>query len=106
MKIQALGGCCKKSTANYEATIQAVKELGLDVEVEHVSDFEELIKLGVMSTPGLVVNGKIISVGRALNVNQAKELISKALKSTNDCSCSDNCDCGDDCFCDDNCGCK
>lgn len=106
MKIQALGGCCKKSTANYEAIIQAVKELGLNVEVEHVSNFEEIIKLGVMSTPGLVVNGKILSVGRALSVGQAKELISKALKGTSDCGCDDNCDCEDDCCRDDNCNCK
>ena len=93
MKIQALGGCCQKSTANYEAVVQAVKELGLDVEVEHVTDFDEIMKLGVMATPGLVVDGKILSVGRALNVKQAKELIGKVTKKDGGCCCGGNCGC-------------
>jgi len=88
MKIQALGGCCQKSAANYEAIVQAVKELKLDVEVEHVSDFDEIMKLGVMATPGLVIDGKILSVGRALNVKQAKELISKVIEKKPDCCCN------------------
>ncbi|MDY0345381.1 MAG: thioredoxin family protein [Bacilli bacterium] len=105
MKIQALGGCCKKSTANYEAIVQAVKELELKVEVEHVTDFDEIMNLGVMSTPGLAVDGKILSVGRALNVQQAKELISKVVKNESNCCCGDDCDCGDDCNCEDDCDC-
>ena len=86
MKIQALGGCCKKSTANYEAIVEAVKELELNVVVEHVSDMDEIMNLGVMATPGLAIDGKIYSSGRALNVSQAKELIQKALNKTG-CSC-------------------
>lgn len=105
MKIQALGGCCKKSTSNYEAIVQAVKELDLKVEVEHVTDFDEIMKLGVMSTPGLAINGIILSVGRALNVMQAKELINKVMKSESECSCGERCDCGDNCECEDGCDC-
>ena len=71
MKIQTLGGCCKKSTSNHEAVVEAVKELGLDVIVENVSD----------------INEKVLSAGRSLNVNQAKELISKVLLNS---SCCDN----------------
>ena len=100
MKIQALGGCCQKSTANYEAIVEAVKELGLNVEVEHITDFNEIMKLGVMSTPGLVIDGKILAVGRSLNVKQAKELIAKVAKNEEKCCCEDDCDCGDDCKCD------
>ena len=79
MKIQALGGCCKKSTANYEAIVEAAKELGIADEVIHVTDVEEIMSLGVMSTPGLVIDGKVMSVGRALNVKEAKALIEKAM---------------------------
>jgi len=86
MKIQALGGCCKKSTANYEAIVEAVKELGLNDEVIHVSDMNEIMSMGVMATPGLAIDGKILSVGRTLNVKQAKELIKKAMDS-NTCNC-------------------
>lgn len=87
MEIKALGGCCKKSIANYEAICEAVKELGLATEVIHVKDMEEIMALGVMATPGLVVNGKILAVGRALNTKQAKELITKAISTNCDCGC-------------------
>ena len=91
MKIQALGGCCKKSQTNYEAIVLAVKELGLDVEVEHVIDMNEIINLGVMATPGLVVDGKVLSVGRALNVKQAKELIKGIINKESCCNkCSNS----------------
>jgi len=84
MEIKALGGCCKKTIANYEAIVQAAKELGIQEEVIHVTDMNEIMELGVMSTPGLVIDGKVMSVGRALTVARAKELISKAM---NKCSC-------------------
>jgi small redox-active disulfide protein 2 len=86
MKIQALGGCCKKSQANYEAVVLAVKELGLDVQVEHITDMNEIMNLGVLATPGLIIDEKIVSVGRTLNVKQAKELINKAINSSSCCS--------------------
>lgn len=88
MKIQALGGCCKRSTANYEAVVQAAKELGITDEVIHVTDMNEIMELGVMATPGLVIDGKVMSVGRSLNVTQAKELIQKSMSK---CACC----CGD-----------
>lgn len=90
MKIQTLGGCCKKSAANHEEVVEAVKELGLDVTVENVSDVNEIINLGVLATPGLVIDGKVLSAGRSLNVNQAKELIQKSLTSKT--CCCDKCD--------------
>lgn len=86
MKIQALGGCCKKSTANYEAIVEAAKELGITDEVIHVTDMEEIMSLGVMSTPGLVIDGKVMSAGRALSVKEAKALIEKAM-SKKTCCC-------------------
>lgn len=79
MKIQVLGGCCKKSMANYEAVVEAVKELGLKEVVIHITDMEEIMSLGVMATPGLVIDGKVMAAGRGLNVKQAKELIKKAM---------------------------
>lgn len=87
MEIKALGGCCKKSTQNYEAIKEAVKELGLNIEVIHVTDINEIMALGVMATPGLVVNDKVLSAGRALNTKQAKELLEKVI-SGNTCCCT------------------
>lgn len=78
MNIKALGGCCSRSTANYENAVQAVKELELNVVVEHISDFDEIMKLGVMATPGLVIDGKVVAYGRPLTVSQIKDFIKKA----------------------------
>lgn len=87
MKIQALGGCCKKSSANYEAVVEAAKELGIKDEVIHVTDMDEIMALGVMSTPGLVIDGCVMSAGRSLNVSQAKELINKCMNKSCGCNC-------------------
>ena len=48
-------------------------------EVIHVTDMEEIMSLGVMSTPGLVIDGKVMSAGRALSVKEAKAIIEKAM---------------------------
>ena len=86
MKIQALGCGCKRSTANYEAIVAAAKELGIQDEVEFYKDSEGIAAMGIMSTPALVVDGKIYAMGRVLNVSQAKELLEKA-RSGKTCSC-------------------
>ena len=52
-------------TQNYEAINEAVRELGLDVEVIYVTDMNEILNLGVMSTPGLVIDGKVLYSDRA-----------------------------------------
>lgn len=77
MKVQILGtGCakCKQLTANAEL---AIRELGLDTEVEKVSEIAEIMKFGVMTTPGLVIDGQVKSVGKVLSPTE----IAKMLKS-------------------------
>lgn len=75
MKILALGNCCKKAKQNYENAVQAAKQCGLTDEVALVGDFKELMKLGVMSTPALMIDGKVVASGRALSVEQIVKLI-------------------------------
>lgn len=75
MRIQVLGtGCakCKTLTANAEA---AVRELGLDARVEKVEDVREIMTFGVMTTPALVLDGKVKVVGKVLTPNKIKELL-------------------------------
>ena len=75
MKIQVLGtGCakCKQLTANAE---KAVAELGLGVPVEKVEDIREIMKFSVMSTPALVVDGKVRSTGKVLSPDAVKEVL-------------------------------
>lgn len=90
MKIQALGCGCKKSVQNYEAVVEAAKELGITDEVEFYKDSEGILAMGIMSTPALVIDNKIYSTGRVLNVKQAKEILSKAMNNCT-CSCGENC---------------
>ena len=61
-----------------DVTRQALAELGLDLEVGHVTDFSQIAAYGVMTTPALVVDGKVLSAGRSLTKGEAMELIKKA----------------------------
>ena len=75
MRIQILGaGCakCKQLTANAE---QAVRELGLDASVEKVEDIREIQKFRVLTTPALVVDGTVKSLGRVLAPEAIKALL-------------------------------
>ena len=74
-KIQVLGtGCpkCKLLTANAEA---AAKEMGIEYELTKVTDINEIIKFGVMSTPALVVDGQVKVSGRVPSPEDIKKLL-------------------------------
>lgn len=66
MVIKVLGSCCGNCTALVENTKIALKELGIDCEVEKVTDFAEIAKYGVMSVPALVINERVVSFGKVL----------------------------------------
>ena len=75
-KIQILGtGCpkCKKLTENAEA---AAKELGIEYEIEKVTDITEIFNFGVMMTPALVVDGEVKVVGKVPAVEDIKKILS------------------------------
>ena len=74
-KIQILGtGCpkCKALTENAEA---AAKELGIEHQIEKVTDINGIMKFGVMMTPALAVDGTVKVVGKVLSVEQLKEIL-------------------------------
>lgn len=74
-KIQILGtGCakCNELTANAKA---AAQQVGEEVEFEKVTNLNEILKFGVMTTPGLVVDGKVVSQGKVLNSEQIAKLL-------------------------------
>jgi small redox-active disulfide protein 2 len=74
-RIQVLGtGCpkCKLLTVNAEA---AVKELGIEAQVEKVEKITDIIKFGVMVTPALVVDGQVKSAGKVLSPDDIKKLL-------------------------------
>ena len=75
MKIEILGtGCpkCKQLTANTEA---AVKELAFTAEIAKVTEIDKIIGYGVMMTPALVVDGTVVSMGKLLNKDEIKKIL-------------------------------
>jgi len=124
MKIQALGGCCKRSQLNYDNAVKAAEVSGTGVIVEHVTDPVAIAALGVLATPGIVIDGKVMSHGRVASVADVLIMIEKqkpveAPKTSccegacacedGKCECEDgNCECeGGNCECEDgNCECR
>lgn len=77
MNIKILGsGCpnCRKLEANAKI---AVQELGLEATFEKVTDFKDITGYGVMSTPGLVVDEKVVSYGKVISPKDIMKLLSK-----------------------------
>ena len=75
--VKVLGSGCAKCNA-LEANVKiAMEQLGMDVSIDHVTDFSAIAAYGVMTTPALVVNGKVVSYGKVLKVEEAVALLSK-----------------------------
>lgn len=72
MKIQVLGPGCPNCQKLEENVKKAVEELGIEAEIEHVYDFEKMIEIGMMMSPGLAIDGKLVSQGKILDVEGIK----------------------------------
>ncbi len=75
--IKVLGSGCAKCHALEDAVRAALAELGMDTAIDHVTDFAQIAAYGVMTTPALVVDGKVVSYGKVLKTEEAKKLIQK-----------------------------
>ncbi len=76
VKLQILGTGCAKCRRLTEAAEAAAKELRLDYEVVKITDPDEFLRLGVMLTPALIVDGKVIAMGKVPTADQLKTLLS------------------------------
>lgn len=74
-KFIVLGACCKKSTETFINVKNAVLELGFKDEVLNVGDPLAISKYGVIQTPAFVINGKVVSYGKLIKVEEAKKMI-------------------------------
>ena len=77
-EVKVLGSGCAKCNALEAAVREALAELGMDAAIDHVTDFTQIAAYGVMTTPALVVDGKVVSYGKVLKKQEAKMLIQKA----------------------------
>lgn len=75
--IKVLGAGCKSCHEQYENTKAAVKRLGLNIEVEYITDMQKVMEYGVMSMPALVVNEKVVSMGKVLKTAEVEKLLKK-----------------------------
>ena len=74
-KLQILGTGCSKCKKLADNTETAAKELGIEYELEKVTDINEIMMFGVMLTPALVVDGAVKAVGKVPNAEEIKELL-------------------------------
>ena len=75
--VKVLGAGCKSCHEQYENAKAAVQALGLQVEVEYITDMEKVMEYGVMSMPAIVVNEKVVSMGKVLKAADVEKLLHK-----------------------------
>lgn len=75
MKISVLGTGCPKCKKLAETAEFAAQELGVSYELEKVTDINDIMKYGVMITPALAIDGKVVSTGKVLSVDETKKLL-------------------------------
>ena len=75
--IKVLGAGCKSCHEQYENAMAAVKAMGLNIEVEYITDMEKVMGYGVMSMPAIVVNEKVVSMGKVLKAADVEKLLRK-----------------------------
>ena len=75
--VEILGSGCAKCNQLEAATREALTRLGMDSSVKHVTDFAQIAAYGVMTTPALVVDGKVASCGRVLTVDEVAAILQR-----------------------------
>ena len=71
--VKVLGLGCKNCHVMFKNTKEAVKSLGIGIEVEYVTDIQEITGYGVMSMPALVINEKVVSAGAVLKTAEIEK---------------------------------
>jgi small redox-active disulfide protein 2 len=75
-QLLVLGTGCAKCAKLYELTAQAARELGLEHDIQKVTDLKQIMALRVMLTPALVVNGSVKVTGKVPNLQELKTILS------------------------------
>lgn len=77
MEIKVLGTGCPKCKTLEKNTRDAVTGLGLDATISKVEDIVDIMSYGIMSTPALVIDGKVVVKGRVPSTDEIKDFLSK-----------------------------
>lgn len=73
--VKILGSGCPKCNALEANTKEALEQLGMDTTIDHVKDFAKIAAYGVMSTPALVVDGKVVAYGKVLSTREIVKML-------------------------------
>ncbi|MDK2780857.1 MAG: hypothetical protein PWP61_1154 [Trichococcus sp.] len=77
MEIKILGTGCKNCINLTKNTEEALQELGMEATITKVTDMKDIAKYGIMRTPGLVIDEKVVSYGKVASVKEIEELLKK-----------------------------
>ena len=77
MNIKIIGSGCPDCSRLYDNTVAALTELGIEAEVEKIGDLMEIVKLGVLSAPSLMVDGKLVVSGKVASRKEIVKLLKK-----------------------------
>jgi small redox-active disulfide protein 2 len=80
LNIKILGTGCAKCISLEKAVREAVKEMDLNTEIEHVADMKRVMQYSILMMPGLVIDEKVVSSGSVLRKDEVKKLITAALE--------------------------
>ncbi len=80
MKIKVIGSGCPTCTKLYQGVLKLKEEGKIKADIESSKDINELIELGVMGSPALVIDGKVVNVGMLENEEKLLEIIKKSSK--------------------------
>ena len=75
--VKVLGSGCAKCNQLEAAAKAALEQLGMDTTIDHVTDFSQIAAYGVMSTPALVIDGKVVSFGKVLKTEEVVKILQK-----------------------------
>lgn len=78
MDIKVLGTGCANCKSLEKAVINALAEMNIAANVEKVEDIQKIMSYGIMRTPGLVINDKVVLAGRVPSIKELKEIIEKS----------------------------
>ena len=72
MNIKVLGGGCKSCETLLKATKEAVDKKGIEAKVEYITEMQKIMEYGIMSMPALIINEKVVSVGKVLSEKEVE----------------------------------
>ncbi|MEG0265905.1 MAG: thioredoxin family protein [Erysipelotrichaceae bacterium] len=79
-RFKVLGSGCNKCNQLEKGLREAMDMFGLEDEIEHVTSYAQIAAYGVMSTPALVIDGKVVACGKVLSTNEIVAILKKVLK--------------------------